>query len=242
MPTARHLLALLLLASLRGWASDPAKEAAKLVDELPNLEEKAEVKKPVVAPVAAAESRLEYARRKRDRWAQLAKHGVVSRAELDTAVMDYYLAALGCERARLADAQRRLSLAQEGLPERLGEPVSEGDASTGVAEAQKRVQAAENEYKRVQLELTRTNLERFRKLYAEHLVRKDQVQRLENIVAELERTAPPAATPSPATPTPPAAASQFSAPAQPSAPAPPAPSPLPSTHAPLKVGNARSTK
>lgn len=203
----------LVLACSTAYGIDPVQEAAKLLDELPNLSEKAAQAKNVrpPLPVKAAEARLKALTDRSERWAKLVKAGVVSRAEADTAIMDMYVARLGLERAKLAEARTQLAMAEGAAADRVGPTASVGDATTAVSDAEAHVLAAQRELDRVRLEIMRTSLQRFRKLYSEHLIPKSQLVRMESTVAELEKNA----APSGGTATAPAPASAFGAPPPP---------------------------
>lgn len=207
-----NLTAWLLLAT-RALAVDPVQEAGKLLDELPNLVEKAAQAKTARPPlsVKAAEARLKAMTERSDRWQKLVKGGVISRAEADTAIMDMYVAKVGLERAKLAEARTQLAMTEGASADRVGPTASVGDATTAVSDAEAHVLAAQRELDRVRLEITHTALDRFRKLYAEHLIPKSQLLRMESTVDELEKNASASA----AGATAPAPASSFGTPPPP---------------------------
>jgi hypothetical protein len=194
-------------------AVDPVQEAGKLLDELPNLAEKAAQAKSARPPlsVKVAEARVKAMTERSERWQKLVKGGVISRAEADTSIMDVFVARLGLERAKLAEARTQLVMAEGAAADRVGPTASLGDATTAVSEAEAHVLAAQRELDRVRLEITRTALERFRKLYAEHLIPKAQMVRMENTVSELEKSAAASSVPTTA----PAPASAFGSPPPP---------------------------
>jgi hypothetical protein len=206
----RHAVPLLLALSMataaqelpsKGDAKDPERAAAELFDALPDLSKLEDRAAPLPAPtlsVAKAEARLAAATRKAERWEKLARQGVVSRVEAETAMMDRYLAALFCEQARLAEARA----AQAATPE----------GAALVEAAQERVAAAEEEWHRAKLETTRRNLARIKTLYAERLVTKAHVQRIEALLASLEKAS---AERRPTSPTAPASPVPSAAPAPP---------------------------
>ncbi len=155
-------------------SKDLQREAAELIEGLPKLTDIAPAPT-TPAPalsVDQAKTRLDQAHRKQERWEKLARQGVLSRVEAERCVIEVATAQLAYERACYAEA------------------LSTGDPAA--AEACKiRTTAAEAELRQTRLSQAQTNLGRFRRLYAERLVTKSQMERAETLVKNLEAQAAP---------------------------------------------------
>jgi multidrug resistance efflux pump len=138
--------------------------------------------------VEQAEKRLAEAKRKCDRWARLAKTGVLSKAEAEGCAVEVGLASLRCANAHLAQAQDAFDHAEKDAA---------ADAATALETAKAGVVQATADYNQTRLQVALTSLQRFRLLYAEHLVTKPQLQQMEARVTKYQSDAGGAQAPTP---------------------------------------------
>lgn len=175
---------------VKGSAGDLQKEAAQLIDGLPSLTEP-----PVAAgtpertlTVEQAEKRLAEAKRKQERWTKLAKTGVLSKAEAEGCAVEVAQAAVRCAKVHLAEAQENFDRAEKE---------SAGEAAAALENAKAAMEQATADFNQTRLQVAQTSLQRFRVLYAEHLVTKPQLQVMEARVAKFQGDGgAPAAAPS----------------------------------------------
>jgi multidrug resistance efflux pump len=184
-------------------------EAKKLMEELPTLDLPLDVEAPQSpAPgetpelnVERTKAALERARQKQKRWEKLARQGVLSRAEAESCVVEVAAAQAKHEAARLAQLQQQHTELEERLKK--GEvDQTMVEASNAAIQSATQAAAETKEQARVtKLNAARTNVDRFKKLYAARLISKNQLQRAVSALERLEAEATPATEPAPPLPT-----------------------------------------
>lgn len=186
------LLPPLLLPALAPAAPElPVKDPGEIIEGLPNLNAMDEgAKAPEPAPTAPltveqATARLESARRKLARWEKLARQGVLSRAEAESCAPEVSEALVRYQRACLARAVAELAAVQA----RGAEPALRENAAADVETARQLLAEAEAQALQSKLRLAQATLDRTRRLFAEKLIGRGQVERAQAALAALQTQA-----------------------------------------------------
>jgi multidrug resistance efflux pump len=191
-------VSVLLLARV-GAAEDelPQRREGKPLDFEPNLQlleveganqVEARPEEPVL-DLQKAKAALENAKRKQQRWQQLARRGVLSKVEAESTELQVARATARYEQARVAQQRREL--------EALRKRAAAGELSAGLVQAAEAALASSTalaaeaaaSLKRTQVLLAETNVQRQRQLHAAGLGSRNQLQRAEATLRQLQATA-----------------------------------------------------
>ncbi|HEV7869018.1 MAG TPA: hypothetical protein VGO90_15125 [Chthoniobacteraceae bacterium] len=158
-----------------------------LADVLPDTDfEKALAARVPAVDVRRAQTELERAERKQQRWQQLAKAGVLAKAEAEAAVLQAARARAKFERARAAEQERELeALRQRGAAGQIT-PDAVAAAESALKSAQAMAAEAAEGLHRTELLLAQVNLDRQRRLLAAGAGSKNQLRRAEVSLQKLQ--------------------------------------------------------
>lgn len=139
--------------------------------------------------VEKAKKALDRAKSKQERWQQLAKRGVLSKAEAETAQLQATRAASKYSQARVAQQKQEV--------ESLRKRAASGTVSTDLLQAAESALAttialaveSDASLKRTQVLLAESNLQRQRQLQSAGIGSRSQLRRAESLLQQLEVTA-----------------------------------------------------
>ena len=140
------------------------------------------------ATVEQARRKLDAARRKKTRWEQLARNGVLSRAEAEGCAVEVSQCLARYERARASEAQQQHAALQLRAPAADAAMIEAAAASAQTT--RELASAADKALLQTRLEWARVTLERQRRLFAAGVTSANQVRRAEVNLRKLETPDP----------------------------------------------------
>jgi membrane fusion protein (multidrug efflux system) len=191
-------IALLMLGHARGADDLPERSPGERLDFEPSLQLTDIEPEPAGAAssappidLARAKATLDNARRKQQRWQQLARRGVLSKAEVESSELQVARAAAKYEAARVRQQQEELEALRKraAAGEVAVEAVQSAEAALQTATAHAAEAAAS--LRRTELMLAETNAQRQRQLHAAGIGSRNQLRRAEELLQKLRAAAAP---------------------------------------------------